>query len=150
QGTIALEILEQVPDAEAVVVPIGGGGLIAGIAVAIKALRPGGEVIGGESNHTTSYAAALRAGEPVRVRSRPTLADGVAVGKVGVNAFAAARDRVDRVLSVPEDLVALSILRLLELEKDVVEGAAAVTLAALLSGKLPELRGKRVVLCLAG
>jgi threonine dehydratase len=150
QGTIGLEILEQTPDVEAVVVPIGGGGLIAGIATAIKALRPEVRIIGVESNHTTSYAAAVRAGRPVTVRSRPTLADGLAVAQVGANAFAAARDRVDHVISVPEDLVALSILRLLELEKDVVEGAAAVTLAALLSGKLPELRGRRVVLCLAG
>lgn len=150
QGTIGLEILEQTPEVEAVIVPVGGGGLIAGIATAIKALRPGVQIIGVESNHTTSFAAALRAGRPVTVRSRPTLADGLAVAQVGANAFALAREQVDRVISVPEDLVALSILRLLELEKNVVEGAAAVTLAALLSGKLPDLRDRRVVLCLAG
>lgn len=150
QGTIGLEILEQTPEVEAVIVPVGGGGLIAEIATAIKALRPEVQIIGVESNHTTSFAAALRAGRPVTVRSRPTLADGLAVAQVGANAFALAREQVDRVISVPEDLVALSILRLLELEKNVVEGAAAVTLAALLSGKLPDLRGRRVVLCLAG
>ncbi len=150
QGTIGLEILEQTPEVEAIVVPVGGGGLLAGIALATKSLRPEVQIIGVESNHTTSFAAGLRAGHPVTVRSRATLADGLAIAQVGENAFAVAKERVDRVISVPEDLVALSILRLLELEKDVVEGAAAVTLAALLSGKLPELRGKCVVLCLAG
>jgi threonine dehydratase len=135
---------------QAIVVPIGGGGLIAGIATAVKELRPDVAIIGVESTHTASYAAAVRAGKPVEVNSRPTLADGLAVTKVGGNAFAIARHLVQRVVAVPEDLIALSILRLLELQKDVVEGAGAAALAALLSGKLPELRGKTVVLCLAG
>ncbi|MHA3771535.1 threonine ammonia-lyase [Verrucomicrobiota bacterium sgz303538] len=150
QGTMGLEILDQVPDVEAIVVPIGGGGLIAGVATAVKARRPDVRIIGVESTHTASYSAALRAGTPITVRSRPTLADGLAIAQVGANAFALAKDRVDQVVTVPEDLIALSILRLLELQKDVVEGAAASTLAAMLSGKLPELKGRRVVLCICG
>jgi threonine dehydratase len=150
QGTIGLEILEQVPDVDAIIVPIGGAGLIAGISAAVNALRPDVEIIGVESTHTASYAAASRAGVPVTVKARPTLADGLAVTKVGGNAFEIARDRVHRVIAVSEDLIALSILRLLELQKDVVEGAGAASLAALLSGKVPELVGKTVVLCLAG
>lgn len=150
QGTMGLEILEQVPDVEAIVVPIGGGGLIAGVATAVKARRPDVRIIGVESTHTASYSAALRAGTPITVRSRPTLADGLAIAQVGTNAFALAKERVDHVITVPEDLIALSILRLLELQKDVVEGAAASTLAAMLSGKLPELKDLRVVLCICG
>jgi threonine dehydratase len=150
QGTMGLEILEQVPDVDAIVVPIGGGGLAAGISIAIEALKPKVSVVGVESTHTASYAAAVRAGRPVTVKSKPTLADGLAVSKVGDNAFAIARDRLKGVISVSEDLIALSILRLLELQKDVVEGAAAASLAALLSGKLPELKGKTVVLCICG
>ncbi len=150
QGTMGLEILEQVPEVEAIIVPVGGAGLIAGISTAVKALRPDVRIIGVESTHTSSYAAALRAGHPVTVRSRPTLADGLAVLEVGKNAFALARERVDRLITVPEDQIALAILRLLELQKDVVEGAASSVLAAMLSGKLPELAGRNVVLCLCG
>ncbi|RYD84793.1 MAG: threonine/serine dehydratase, partial [Verrucomicrobiaceae bacterium] len=87
QGTMGIEILEQVPDVEAIIVPIGGAGLIAGIATAVKALRPEVRIIGVESNHTASYAAALRSGHPVTVRSKATLADGLAVLQVGENAF---------------------------------------------------------------
>lgn len=150
QGTMALEILEQVPDVDAIVAPVGGGGLIAGLAVAVKALRPRVKVIGVESRETASFTAALRAGRPVPIERRPTLADGLAVLEVGANAFALARRRVDRVVTVTEDWIALAILRLVELEKTVIEGAAAAPLAALIAGKLPELRGKRVVLATCG
>ncbi|MBL9209027.1 MAG: threonine ammonia-lyase [Opitutaceae bacterium] len=150
QGTLGLEILRQVPDVDAILVPIGGGGLIAGVAVAVKALRPRVKVIGIESTHTRNFAAALRAGRPVTVPRRPTLADGLAPLIVGPTSFALARDRVDKVVSVSEPFIALAILRLLELEKTVVEGAAAVPLAALMAGKLPELRGRRVALILSG
>lgn len=150
QGTLGLEILRQVPDVEAILVPVGGAGLIAGVAVAVKALRPDVQVIGIESTHTGNFAAALRAGRPVTVRRRPTLADGLAPLIVGPTSFALARDRVDRVVSVSEPFIALAILRLLELEKTVVEGAAAVPLAALMADKLPELRGRRVALILSG
>ncbi len=150
QGTLALEILQQVRDLDAIVCPIGGGGLIAGVAVAVKALRPRVRVIGVESRATGNFAAALSAGKPVRVPRRPTLADGLATLTVGANAFALARRHVDAVVTVNEDAIALAILRMVELEKTVVEGAAAVPLAAMMSGQLPELAGKRVALVVCG
>lgn len=150
QGTLGIEILRQVPDVDAILCPIGGGGLIAGVSVAVKALRPNVQVIGVESTHTRNFAAALRAGKPVTVPRRATLADGLAPLTVGPTSFALARSRVDKVVSVGEQWIALAILRLLELEKTVVEGSAAVPLAALMAGKLPELRGRRVALILSG
>ncbi|MDP3071710.1 MAG: threonine ammonia-lyase [Opitutaceae bacterium] len=150
QGTVALEMMKQVPDLDAILCPIGGGGLIAGVAVAVKALKPKLKVIGIESTHTANFAAALRAGKPVTVKRRATLADGLAPLTVGANSFALARDRIDEVVQVGEEWIALAILRLLELEKTVVEGSAAVPLAALMAGQLPGLRGKRVGLILSG
>lgn len=150
QGTMALEVLEQVADLDAVVIPIGGAGLIAGCALAIKHVNPDIEVIGVEAENAASYSAAVIAGEPVAFDTKPTLADGLAVNRVGARAFAIARQHVDRVVTVGESAVALAILRLIEREKGVVEGAAASTLAALLDGKLDDLRGKRVALALCG
>jgi threonine dehydratase len=150
QGTMALEILDQAPELDAVVVPIGGGGLIAGVGLAIKALKPSVKVIGVAAETTPSFAAALAAGKPVDVQNGATLADGLAVPAVGANAFEIARAVVDQFVVVSENEIALAILRILELEKSVVEGAAASTLAALLSRKLPELVGKRVVLPFCG
>lgn len=150
QGTIGLEILRQVPDVEAIVCPVGGGGLIAGLSLAVKSIRPRVRVIGVESTSTGNFAAALRAGRPVTVPRRATLADGLATLTVGANAFALARRHVDEVVSVTEDWISLAILRMLELEKTVVEGAAATPLAAMMSGQLPKLRGRRVVLVVCG
>ncbi|WP_237023477.1 threonine ammonia-lyase [Lacunisphaera limnophila] len=150
QGTMALEMLEQVRDADAIVCPIGGAGLLAGLAVAAKALRPGIKIIGVESGATASFTAALRARRPVTIPRRATLADGLAVLRVGDNAFRLARPRVDRVVRVTEDWIALAILRMIELEKIVVEGAAAAPLAALMAGLLPELRGKKTILTVCG
>ena len=150
QGTMALEILEQVRDADAIVCPVGGAGLIAGVAVAAKALRPRIKIIGVESVATASFTAALKAGRPVTIPRRATLADGLAVLRVGDNAFALARGHVDRVVRVPENWIALAILRMVELEKTVVEGAAAAPLAAIMAGLLPELRGRKVVLAVCG
>ena len=150
QGTMALEILEQVKNADAIVAPIGGAGLIAGLAVAAKAVRPRIKVIGVESVATASFTAALKAGRPVTIPRRATLADGLAVLRVGDNAFRLARPLLDRVVRVTEDWIALAILRMAEREKIVVEGAAAAPLAALLAGLLPELQGKRVVLVVCG
>ena len=150
QGTMGLELLRQVPDLDAIVCPIGGAGLIAGLAIAVKALRPRIKIIGAESTATGNFSAALRAGKPVRVPRRATLADGLATLTVGSNAFELARPRVDEVVTVGEDAIALAILRMLELEKTVVEGAAAVPLAAMMAGKLPRLAGKRVALMVCG
>ena len=150
QGTIGLEIIEQVPDLEAVIIPIGGGGLVAGMATAIKKLKPRVHIIGVEPTNCPSYTAALKAHTPVRVENKPTLADGLAVPKVGANAFALARQYVDEIVRVDEHQIALAILRLLELEKSVVEGAGATGLAACLSIPFPNLRGRNVVLPLTG
>jgi threonine dehydratase len=150
QGTLGLEIVSQVPEVDAVIVPIGGGGLIAGMALAIKKLKPRVRIIGVEPERAASFTAALKAGRPVPVEMQPTLADGLAVPQVGKHAFAIARKLVDDVLLVGEHELALAILRLLELEKAVVEGAGAAPLAACLVGRVPELKGKNVVLPLCG
>lgn len=150
QGTIGLEIAAQVPDLEAVIVPIGGAGLIAGVALAIKHLKPGVKVIGVEPVRAASFTAALSAGKPVQVEMKPTLADGLSVPKVGKNAFEIARALVDRTVLVREQDIARAVLRLMELEKAVVEGAGAAPLAACLAGLVPELANKKVVLVLCG
>ena len=150
QGTLGLEILEQVPDVEAIVCPVGGGGLLAGLCVAVKALRPRVEVVAVESVATGNLSAALKAGRPVRVPRRATLADGLATLTVGENAFALLQGRLDRVVRVEEKWIALAILRMLELEKTVVEGAAATPLAAMMAGRIRGLRGKKVVLVVGG
>ncbi len=150
QGTAGLEIVAQVPDLDAVIVPVGGGGLLAGVSLAVKTLRPQAKVIAVEADHVASFSAALRAGKPVTIETSATLADGLAIAQVGNNAFEIARQHTDKTLLVNEEQIALAILRVVELEKGVVEGAAATTLAACLSGQLPELAGKRVVLLLCG
>ncbi len=150
QGTAGLEIVRQVPDLDAVIVPVGGAGLLAGVSLAVKTLRPNAKVIAVEAENVASYSAALAAGKPVRITTSPTLADGLAIAQVGGNAFEIARQHTDKVVIVTEEQIALSILRIVELEKGVVEGAAATPLAACLSGQLPELAGKRVVLLLCG
>jgi threonine dehydratase len=150
QGTLGLEILDQVPDVDAIVCPVGGGGLLAGVCVAVKSLRPRVEVIAVESVCTGNLSAALKEGRPVRVPRRATLADGLATLCVGENAFGLIRGRVDRVVRVEEKWISLAILRMLELEKTVVEGSAAAPLAAMMAGRIKGLRGKRVALVVCG
>lgn len=150
QGTLGLEVAEQVPDLDAILVPIGGGGLIAGVATAIKHLLPRVQVIGVEAENTPCYSTALAAGKPQIVAPLPTLADGLAVGKIGGAAFSLARPHVDRVVQVSESQLALAIGRLMELEKSVLEGAGAAPLAAMLGGQLGDLAGKKIVLVLSG
>jgi threonine dehydratase len=150
QGTLGLEILEQVPDVDAIICPVGGGGLLAGLCVAVKALRPRVKIIAVESVSTGNLSAAMRAGRPVKVPRRPTLADGLATLCVGARSFGLIRGRVDRVVRVEEKWISLAILRMLELEKTVVEGAAAAPLAAMMSGKVRGLEGKRVALVVCG
>jgi len=150
QGTMALEILEQAPDLDAIVVPVGGGGLLAGIGTVVKALRPQMTVIGVEPLHAACLVAAFAAGHPVPVALSPTLADGLAVPMLGALPFQVLRRVVDDVVTVDEASIALAILRLIELEKSVVEGGGAAPLAAFLCGKLDRLKGKRVVLALCG
>jgi threonine dehydratase len=150
QGTLGLEVAAQVPDLDAIIVPIGGAGLIAGVALALKELKPRVKIIGVEPERAGSFTAACRAGKPVRIDLKPTLADGLAVAQVGGNAFRLARELVDKTVIVRERDIALAILRLLELEKAVVEGAGAAPLAACMAGLVPELKGKNVVLPLCG
>jgi threonine dehydratase len=150
QGTAGLEIVAQVPDLDAVIVPVGGAGLLAGVSLAVKTLQPAAKIIAVEADHVASFSAALEAGKPVHIKTRPTLADGLAIAEVGSNAFEIARQHTDKAVLVSEEQIALSILRILELEKGVVEGAAATPLAACLSGQLDELKGKRVIILLCG
>jgi threonine dehydratase len=149
-GTTALEIIDQVPDLDAVVIPVGGGGLLAGMAVAIKFLYPKVKVIGVESENCPGFSNALKHGRPTYTKPHSTLADGLSVPVVGVNAFATAKLWVDEVLTVSETDIARAILYLVEIEKAVVEGAGAIGVAALLSGKLNVLKGKKVVFPLGG
>jgi threonine dehydratase len=149
QGTIGLELVAQVPDLEAVLVPVGGGGLAAGIAVAVKARRPGVEVIGVQADEIAAMKAAWTSGERVTVPPGPTIADGIAVRRVGEHTLALCRRWVDQMVSVSEEEIANAILLLLEIEKTVVEGAGAVPLAALVNKKVA-LAGKAVALVLTG
>ena len=132
QGTIGLELLEQVPELEAVVVPIGGGGLIAGVACAIKESRPDVRVIGVQTSRLASMAAALEAHRPVTVEAATTIADGIAVRKAGELTLPLVERYVDEIVTVDEDEISSAILMLLEREKTLAEGAGAVGLAALL------------------
>ena len=150
QGTIALEILEQTPDVQAIVAPVGGGGLLAGIGTVVEALKPDVRVVGVEPVHAACLTAALAAGHPVPVTLASTLADGLAVAQAGAFAFEVLRRVVDQVVTVDEATIALAVLRLIELEKSVVEGAGAAPLAAFLAGKLDALKGRNVVLVLCG
>eukprot|EP00521_Asterionellopsis_glacialis_P009224 CAMPEP_0195288308 /NCGR_PEP_ID=MMETSP0707-20130614/5026_1 /TAXON_ID=33640 /ORGANISM="Asterionellopsis glacialis, Strain CCMP134" /LENGTH=490 /DNA_ID=CAMNT_0040348163 /DNA_START=50 /DNA_END=1522 /DNA_ORIENTATION=- len=152
-GTIGTEIIEDVPCVDAVVVPVGGAGLIAGVSCAVKTLKPDVKVYGVEPEFCQSFNAALKAGKPVPAKTTPTLADGLAVPVVGAHAFEVARYYVDECVSASEKEIALAVLRLLENEKMVVEGGGASGLAALLpGGKLdrPELKGKNIVVPLCG
>jgi threonine dehydratase len=150
QGTMGLEMAAQVPTLDAVIVPIGGAGLVAGVGLALKTLRPDVQVIGVEPENAASFTAALAAQHPVHTELKPTLADGLAVPQVGENAFEVAREVVDRTVLVRERDVAVAVLRLIELEKAVVEGAGATPLAVCLAGLVPELQGRNVVLPLCG
>ncbi|MDH6236062.1 threonine ammonia-lyase [Cryobacterium sp. CG_9.6] len=140
QGTVGLEILDQVPDVETVVVPIGGGGLISGVASVLKqtAAREGRRirVIGVQAENAAAYPPSLAAGEPIVISMLPTISDGIAVAKPGMLNFAIIRDVVDEVVTVSEDDTARALLVLLERAKLVVEPAGAVAVAAILAGKV--------------
>ena len=149
QGTIGLELLEQQPELDAVIVPVGGGGLIGGVALAVKERRPGVQVIGVQAEEIPAMKAALAAGQRVTLPAAATIADGIAVRRVGEHTFDLARRYVDDVVSVSEEEIANAILLLLEIEKTVVEGAGATPLAALVNRKVA-LAGKTVALILSG
>ncbi|MFP2963344.1 threonine ammonia-lyase [Myxococcus sp. 1LA] len=151
QGTIGLELLEQCPDLEVVLVPIGGGGLISGIACALKETRPDIRVVGVQAETIASMKASMEAGERVLLAAAgTTIADGIAVKRVGDLTFPMVQKYVDEVVAVDEEEIAAAILTLLEQEKSVVEGAGAVGVAALLSGEVPAARGRRTAVILSG
>ena len=147
QGTIGLEILEDAPDIDAVVVPLGGGGLLSGIASAIKAVRPEIRVIGVEAAGCAPYVSSLKNGAITPVPQTQTIADGIAVKRPGEITFGLIRDLVDDVVTVTDAEIGRVIVHLLEREKTVVEGAGAVALAALVNGKVS---AKRAVAVLSG
>ena len=149
QGTLGLELCAQRPEMDAVLVPVGGGGLIGGVALAIKSRRPEVRVIGVQAAVLPAMKKALEAGARVTLPPASTIADGIAVRQVGELTLALARQHVDEVVTVSEEELANAILLLLEIEKTVVEGAGAAPLAALLNRPLG-LAGRNVVLVLSG
>jgi threonine dehydratase len=149
QGTIGLEILEEVPGVEAIVVPTGGGGLISGIAAVVRKRRPDVKVIGVQSIHAPSAFYSFKRGKVVEVKVRPTLADGIALRKVGEITFPLIKKGVDEMITVGEDEIASAILMLMERKRIVAEGAGATPLAALLL-KRWKIRAKKIVLLISG
>lgn len=150
QGTIALELLKQNPLLEAIIIPVGGGGLIAGIATVFKEINPRVKIYGVEVDVMPGMKVSLDAHHVVKVPSVKTLADGIAVAQVGALPFAITRRYVDDVITVSDEETASAILKLLEEEKTVVEAAAAVTVAALLNHRIPNLQGKKVCALISG
>ncbi|MEE0801092.1 MAG: threonine ammonia-lyase [Gemmiger sp.] len=149
QGTIGLEILDQLPDVDAVIVPVGGGGLIAGVAFAIKSLRPEVKIYGVQAAGAPSMVNAYRDGTYETLDQVDTFADGIAVKTPGEQTYEMVRRYVDGMVTVSEDEIAAAILALMENQKLVAEGAGAVSVAAALFGKLP-IEGKKTVCLISG
>jgi threonine dehydratase len=150
QGTIGLELLEQVPDLEVVIVPVGGGGLIAGIATAIKTQRPEVRIIGVETSRLPAMQASLKAGHIQPLPAAKTLADGISVAVVGSHTFPIVSRYVEEIVTVSEEEIANAILILLEREKTLTEGAGAVGFAALYQHRIAGVTGKTGVVILSG
>ncbi len=150
QGTVALEILEDLKEVDSILVPIGGGGLISGIALAAKMIRPQINIIGVQSAACPSAYESYRKGKITRVESEQSIADGISVKQVGELNFHIIRNFVDDVVLVEEDHIAAAILLLLERKKILAEGAGAVSLGALLNGSVTVPQGNRVVLLISG
>jgi threonine dehydratase len=149
QGTLGLEILEQHPDIQVLVVPIGGGGLIGGIACAVKETNPSTLIFGVQPARLPSMKAAVAEGKPVTLESAKTIADGIAVRRAGERTLPLVQKYVDEIVTVEEEEIANAILLLLEREKTLAEGAGAAALAAVLNHKLP-LAAKRVAILVCG
>jgi threonine dehydratase len=149
QGTIGLELLEQVPDLEAVVVPIGGGGLISGVGCALKEMNPKIRVIGVEQEKLPSMLRAREAGAPVSIAAAATIADGIAVRRAGQLTLPFVNRYIDEIVTVDDEEIASAILMLLEQEKTLAEGAGAAALAAIVQGKT-KLRHRRTVALVCG
>ena len=149
QGTIGLEILDQLADVDAVICPIGGGGLISGVAYAIKNLNPDVKVYGVQAENAPSMAESVRQGAPITLDTVQTFADGIAVKHPGDTTFEIVQKYVDQVVTVSEDEIAAALLALIEKQKLIAEGAGAVSVAAAMFGKLP-IQGKKVVCSVSG
>lgn len=149
QGTIGLEILEDMPDVDIVVVPIGGGGILAGIAKAIKSIKPSVRVIGVQTENVPSMQEALKAGHPVEISAIPTIADGIAVRKAGDKTFEIIKECVDEVITVTEDEIISAIFLLLERNKVLAEGAGATAVAAVLAKKV-QCKGQKICAVVSG
>lgn len=149
QGTLGLEVLADLPDVQTLLVGVGGGGLISGVAIAMKSLKPDVRIIGVEAAGAASMRAALDAGHIVTLPSVNTIADGIATKRVGAYTFAAVRELVDEVITVDDEEIVRAVLLLLERCKLLVEGAGAVGVAALLSGKV-DVAGQTTVAVLSG
>lgn len=150
QGTIGLEILEQLPEAEQVVVPIGGGGLISGVARAVKSLKPSCRVVGVQAAGAAGMYVSQRAGRPLKLPAVSTIADGIAVKEPGDLTFALCAKYVDEIVTVKDDEIATAILALMEDQKTVAEGAGAVAVAAVMFGKVDVTDRKTVCLVSGG
>ena len=149
QGTIGLEILDQLPDVDAIVVPIGGGGLISGVAYAVKKLKPEVKIYGVQAKEAASMADSLKYDEQVTLKTVSTFADGIAVKHPGDLTFSLIKKYVEEVVTVTEDEIAAAILSLIEKQKLIAEGAGAVSVAAMMFGKIP-VEGKKVVCLVSG
>jgi threonine dehydratase len=149
QGTIGLEILEDVPDVEGIVVPVGGGGLISGIATIVKERKPDVKIIGVQSSKAPAAFRSLEGKKIIDVKVKPTLADGIAVGRIGETTFPILQQRVDEMVLVEEEEIASAILLLMERKRVVAEGAGASPLAALLSKGI-RINPKKIVLVVSG
>lgn len=149
QGTIGIEIVEEMPDVEAVVVPVGGGGLISGVAFAVKTMRPDIKVYGVQAEGAPSMVKSLACDKREHLATVSTIADGIAVKEPGVNTFEFCKKYVDDIVTVNDDEIAAAILALIEKQKLVAEGAGATAVAAAMFGKLP-VDGKKVVCLVSG
>ena len=150
QGTLGLELLEQVPDIACAVVPVGGGGLISGVAIALKSTRPDVSVVGVQVDSCAPIPASLAAGKTVEVSAALTIADGITVKRPGSLTLELIQEWVDSMVVVPEDDIAEAMVLLMERAKLVVEGAGAVGVAALLAGRVPQARAGTTVVILSG
>lgn len=149
QGTIGLEILQQLPEVDAVVVPIGGGGLISGIAYAIKSIKPECKIIGVQASGAPSMYESIKKKAVIELKSVSTIADGIAVKKPGDLTFEFCQKYVDEIVTVTEDEIATAILSLMEGQKTVAEGAGATSVAAVMFNKV-DTKGKKVVCVVSG
>ena len=149
QGTIGMEIIEDLENVDMVIVPIGGGGIASGIAKAVKSLKPSVKMVGVEAENAASMLEAVKEGCPVTIKTSPTIADGIAVARAGQLTCGMIRDYVDEIVTVSEDDIARAILFLMEKSKVVAEGAGATPVAALLAGKIKE-KGQNVCCVISG